>query len=285
MKHCIRTELRKACQNRMLYAALGIGIVISLINVLETATVVHQLTEKTISYIENTGQWAGFAGCSLFIKWIAVNGTSFGYRAFYFVWPIMAAMPYGWSYYEERKNGVYNQIVSRCGKNAYFTAKFIAVFVSGSLATATPVLLNLLVNATICPAITPMVQSSLVAIFDGNAFSELYYSHPWVHSILWCLIDGCWGGVAACLCFLLGAKPRFQILVTLFPFVLLVMVEWLCDSIVKMVGLTVTFSPMSLAAAAGPYANPEWAVFGVMLTLFVLSVLIGRKQVVGIELV
>lgn len=285
MIRCIKAELWKAIHNPLLWAALGIGTLIAMLNVMESVSTVQSITATSVEHIEQTGEYLGFEGCSLFIKWIAVNGASLGYRAFYFVWPILAAMPFGWSYSAERKSGVYNQIVSRTGARHYYMAKYMAVFVSGGLAVAVPVLLNLLVNALVCPAVIPRVQSSLVTIFDGNFLSKLFYTHPWIHGLIWCVVDFLWGGAAAGLCFLIGARLRHQVMVMLTPFALLVVLDGVYTMLRNMTGLTAELSPLNLAAAAGANPNPEWAVFTVMGVLVVCSFIAGWRQVVKHELV
>lgn len=284
VSRCVKTELWKALHEPMLWAALGIGTLIAGVNVAETVFEVRQLTAMTASYIERTGQYASFAGCSLFIHWLATNISSYGSRVFFLVWPILAAMPFGWSYCGERKSGLYDQIVSRAGVREYYKAKYIAVFVSGGLAVGLPVLLNLLANALICPADVPGVQLSLVAIFDGCFLSALFYAHPWAHSLIWCLVDFLFGGAAACLCFVVGTRLRHQVMVMLTPFALLLVLDGAFAVLQSRTGSNVELSALRLAAATGGLTNPEWAVFTAIGVMLALSFGMGWRQVVCHEL-
>ena len=152
MRANIRTELYKALHNRMFYSALGIGLLISLANLVQSAQSVQQYTER-ISQIITEGRAisTSYVGFSLFINWLGSNLIRFSRTLFFFIWPVLAAMPYSWSYSAERRSGYYNQIAIRSGSTRYYISKYIAVFVSGGLAVSIPLLFDLLVNALISP--------------------------------------------------------------------------------------------------------------------------------------
>lgn len=276
----VKTELWKALHNPMFYAALVLGTLIAMINVVENADIVRQLS---LRILESNGSKDPI-GFSLFIHWIAVAAASFGHRAFYFVWPILAAMPFGWSYAQERRNGVYNQMLARSNVKRYFRAKYIAVFVSGGLAVAIPVLLNLLVNALICPYVIPRAIIPISLVNDGYFLSELYYTVPWVYALVWCGMEFLIGGAAACVCLTVGTKFRLQIMVILTPFALFVLLDGILSVLRNFVKIEADLSPLNLAAAAGATPNPEWAVCTVLGILVLGSLLGGYWQVVKHEL-
>ena len=281
MINCIRAEIKKAFCNRMLLLSLLIGFLICMLDVFQNAEAVARLTavlEKSDNTISKSVQ-----GFSLFVRWIAVNGYTFGNYAFYFVWPILAAIPYGWSYAEERKNGVYNQIVSRVGKRAYYNSKYIALFCSGGLAVSIPVLMNLLTNALVCPYCVPDVVSSITSITNGYFMSALYYSQPWLFGLLWCCVEFLWGGVAACLCLLVGAKLRHQVMVMLIPFASFLLLDIVTSVMGGALLSYIEISPLRLAQAAPNSANPEWLVFSIIGALTAVTYFVGYRQVVSRE--
>ncbi len=282
MRNSIRTELWKALHNKMFFTALLFGIAISTINIFENITIVRELSPSVINSTGSTSK--GYQGFSLFINWIAVNGASFGNRAFLFVWPILAAMPYGWSYYHERKTGVYNHLVSRCGVKTYYYSKYLAVFTSGGLAIAVPILFNLLINALICPFCIPKVTMSLVMIFDGNFLSEVFYTNPWLHALIWCGVVFLYGGVVACLSFLVGTKPQLQVMVILAPFAFLIVLDSILSMLREFKTYNIECSPLRLIVAATPYQNPEWVICIVFFTLLLGSLFLGYWQVKRHEL-
>lgn len=278
----MKPELKKALLNKMFCFSLIIGIAICILDVIQNAEAVARLTtilENSDDTINKTAE-----GFSLFVRWIAVNGYTFGNYAFYLVWPILAAIPYGWSYAEDRKSGVYNQVVTRIGTKKYFVAKYMAVFISGGLAIAIPVLVNLLINALVCPYCVPSVVMSLTSITNGYFLSELYYSNPWSFGILWCGVEFLWGGTIAASCLAVGTKFRHQVMVVIFPFVSLLIMDAL-SSVLASMGLmgNIEISPLRLAQAAPDSANPTWIVFSVIGICILVSTIFGYWQVVKRE--
>lgn len=281
MKIGLKTELWKALHNPMFYAALILGCLISFVNVAENLIVADQI--KSIIFAEDhTGSQSPW-GFSLFLLWMPVNGASYGRYLFYLVWPVLAAMPFGWSYLQERRGGLYNQLVSRMGRNPLYVAKYIAVFISGGLVVAVPVLFNLLVNAMFCPYVLPNILNML-HISDGYFLSELYFTVPWAYALIWCGVDFLFGGAAAGLCFVVGTRLRLQVMTILTPFVLLMVVDAGYTALRSQFGWNVELSPLQLAIAVPSYFNPEWVVVSVFLILAFLGFGIGYWQVVHHEL-
>lgn len=285
MRTSLRTELYKALHNRMFFSALGIGIIISLINVVQCSGTVQEYTNWLLRVIsEGRSMSTSYIGFSLFINWMGTNLISFSRSLFFFIWPVLAAMPYGWSYSSERRSGYYNQVASRSSRKRYFCSKYIAVFVSGGLAVAVPLLFDLLANALVSPDAVPDVTLMIQPISNGCFLSGLYYTHPWVFALIWCFVDFLWGGIAACTCFLVGAKIRLQVIVMLVPFMIFVLLDGLNTTVRRFMLLYQTFSPLQLAQPITMSANPGWVVFSVMGVLFLLTVTVGYWQVVKHEL-
>lgn len=281
MKIGLKTELWKALHNPMFYAALILGCLISLVNVAENLITADQI--KSIIFAEDhTGSQSPW-GFSLFLLWMPVNGASYGRSLFYLVWPVLAAMPFGWSYLQERRGGLYNQLVSRMGRKSFYVAKYIAVFISGGLVVAVPVLFNLLVNATFCPYVLPNILNML-QIGDGYFLSELYFTVPWAYALIWCVVDFLLGGAAAGLCFVVGTRLRLQVMTILTPFALLLVADAVGTALRSQFGWNVELSPLQLAMAVPSRFNPEWVVGSVFLILAFLGFGIGYWQVVHHEL-
>ncbi len=282
MLRCLKTELRKAFQNKMFFCSLLVGSLISITDVAQNAVLVRRMTR----ILENSSEISKSAeGFSLFVRWIAVNGVTLGSNLFYFVWPILAAIPYGWSWAEERKSGLYAQIVSRVGRRTYFFSKYWAVFISGGAAVSVPVLANLLINALVCPYCVPTVLMAATPITNGYFLSELYYSAPWIFGLLWCGVDFLWGGVAACMCLPAGTRFRHQVMVLLVPFVSLILLDAVCSMAMSIGSLDhLELSPLRLALAAPASANPGWLLFSLLGIFFSVTFLGGYWEVVKHEL-
>lgn len=282
MKQCIKAELWKALHNPMFYAALIIGCLLSLLNLAENYYYTLEIRRTILAedFVGNRSPW----GFSLFLLWMPVNGISYAKTLFYMVWPILAAMPFGWSYLQERRSGLYNQVVTRVSRRSYFVSKYIAVFVSGGLAVGGPVLFNLLTNAMICPYELPHIVN-MVQIADGYFASQLYFTAPWLYALLWCGVSFLLGGAAAGLCFVVGTWLRLQVMTILTPFALLWLAEAATSSIPRQVNkYNLELSPLRLAMAIPIGANPEWLVMGLFLVLALVGFGVGYWQVTQHEL-
>lgn len=186
MKNTIKTELWKAFHNRMFFLALAVGGAIVAMDALQNIPKVQYYTEAILWDIARgygTGGSSGFCVAMLSMFYSGMNFTS---RLIIYLWPLMAAIPYGWSYLQERRSGVFNQIVSRAGARTYFAAKYVAVFCSGGAVISLTMLADLLVNALICPfaVLSPVDMSGIVT--NGHFLSGLFYTHPWAHALIWC---------------------------------------------------------------------------------------------------
>lgn len=288
MKKMVKTELWKATHNTYFYLALAAGLVIVLIDLVENFVTVQGITERTLALLDTGAFSGGHDGISLFVLSLPYNGMNYASRLYLFVWPILAGMPFTWSYCAERRSGLYNQIVSRNSVDSYFVAKYIAVFVSGGLAVSLPLLSDVLLNAMICPYETPDVVMSQVSIFNGWFLSGLYYTIPWAHALIWCVVAFFLGGAVAGLCFLVGTRLRLQVLVVLVPFAILMLWDVLYNNVVYAYFWeylpSVELSPLLLVLACGSQ-NPVWLVATVVVTLTAVGFGAGYWQVKRNELV
>lgn len=283
MKNMIKTELWKALRNPWFYLALALGCGIVALDVIQNAYGIYNFN-LIIQDTWNYGFARSATGYSLFVNWMGVSSFSYGSVLFFNTWPILAALPFSWSYAKERKNGVYNQLVCRCGKKTYFCAKVLAVFVSGGLAVSVPLLVDLLVNAMVLPDMLPNVL--MEGLGQSRSFLiELYFTYPWIHALLWLGIDFLWGGTAACLCFVVGSKLRLQVLTMLVPYVIFYLLDWAGTMLFNNISwIPCELSPMELARAITLINNPGWIIFLEMGVLLAIGLIFGYRQVVKREL-
>ena len=264
----------------MFYIALLFGVIIVAIHTIEVAAFVHRVTPSIFKYSTST------AGISIFFSWIGVDGYYYGATLFSIVWPLLAAMPYGWSFADDRYDGKGIQIITRCSRQQYFWAKYIAVFVSGGLAVAMPMVLDMLVLAMFCPYTEIGVLSQNGPV-NFNFLASLYYTHSWVYAFIWCGIDFLCGGVTAGLCLLSKINTKRRIWPVLLPFAILFLLESL-----KSAGLNISIfgniiDPIYLARPVPNTgsANPGETILVFFGFLFVVSVCVGYWKVTKRELV
>lgn len=276
MKKAIKTELWKATHNTFFTLSLILGIGIILLDVAQNVITVDDLVRRNI---EAGLMGNGTHSISLFTRWIAINGFTFGSVYFFLIWPVLAAMPHGWSYAQEVKTGVINQYLVRSTRKTYFISKYIAVFLSGGISVSLPIIVNLFLNALFCPATLPEVTHLLTAITDGYFLSALFYTHPWCYCLIWCSVDFLFGGMGACLCFLVGHKIRFPVMVMLFPFAILYLMKMLSSIVRRLTKWNIALTPLDQAIAGTLNANPGWMIFASILLFTTISFVVGLYQV------
>lgn len=63
----------------------------------------------------------------------------------FYMFGLIAALPYGISYYRDRKTGLIKNICVRTNHNTYLRAKYFATFISGGIAVSIPLIADLLI--------------------------------------------------------------------------------------------------------------------------------------------
>lgn len=285
MRRSLRTELRKGLSSKMLYIAILIGLIFCTLDVIENYEKMRFFDENIAEMQTWEGRWkTGHTGYSLFYLWMGLRANTRGASFFSTIWPVLAGMAYGWSYINERSSGVYNQIASRVGAKTYYVSKYIAVFVSGGLAVGVPMLLNLLSNALVCPY--EKISAAFGKVDNGCFLSELFHTNPWAYGLIWCGMTFLCGGVAACLCFVVGTKLRHSVMVMLTPYAFYAVLNSLLVNLESTVlkDNHYCLSPLYLIQSAPGHYNPGWLIFSILGLLTLISFGVGYWQVVKHEL-
>lgn len=235
MKKAIRLELWKAFHSPMLWVALAGAAVIVLTNVWACAEEIAGWIRVVSPYLDDPeapSSILNLEGYSLFTLSLPYYFGNFSGQAFLYIWPLLAAIPYGTSYMTDRRTGVYNQIVSRIGRKKYLIAKYAAVFVTGGLVVALTVLVALLADAMVLP-FWKVHLTTIQVVQNGAFLSALYYAHPWLHALCWCLVLFCIGGSVACLTFFAWTGLRLRALVAVIPFAVFFVISTIVSRLVN----------------------------------------------------
>lgn len=281
----IKQELWKLFHSGRLYAALGIGICFSLINIMDNAKAISTflpLIQEAAQ--EGWGISTHFEGFSLFVRWIGVNFSNLGGGLLNMLWPLLAAIPFSWSFCQEKNCNYDTQITTRASRKHYFMAKYIVTFVGGGIAVAFPLVFDLLVNALIVPTCVPDVTTSITPIFNYSFMSELFYTTPWLYALGVIGIRFLWGGVAASLSWLVTPRVGYQFVPMLFPFVCIMGMDLLHEVFCEIAMQPLGFSPLILAQISIGAPTPGILVLGVMGILSMVSVAVGYRRAVKHEL-
>lgn len=269
----VKNELWRMFHSRLFWIALGAGVLIVSIDMAENAVSVY----NALTYWSDRN--TGYESIKLFVRWIGVNMDTVGYAWFYLLFPLLAALPYSWSYLGDVKSGFLKNAVIRTGRTRYFCSKTVAVFLSGGICTAGPLTLDLLGSACFMPDAPADVLASLTPIWNRAFLSELFYTHPWAYSSLYLVTAFPWGGTIACLGLAFGFLFRQQLFGVVTPLVLFIALDYgssFAEMALPYLGIegNYTLSPLRLLHASAASANPAWLVYGEMLVLLLVALAI-----------
>lgn len=220
MKETIKLELKKAFQNKFFWISIAIGILITFFSFFYNIKLYLDYRVDVETFMESQNPMTEMF--TAFNTWIGGEPFSLGTSIYFFVFPILIAIPYGWSYAEECRNGYRRMMIVRTGKKAYYFAKYVAVFLSGGVAMILPLLINFWMTLLIVPSICPNAEYSIYnAVFGGGFLSGLYYTVPFLFAGIYFLIDFLWCGCLACVSMAVSGWIRQKWVSVLIPFLLL----------------------------------------------------------------
>ena len=218
LKNVVKLETHKALRNKFFYLSLIVGCAITFLAFLYDLNIYR----IDLSNTQGEGINPMYAAASLFNLWIGGEPFSLGSTIYFFIFPLLVTIPYGWSYCEEKNNG-YNRVMTvNAGSRNYLFAKYIAAFWSGALAMVVPLLFNFFISSLFFPAVLPEpIYCTTNGIFYYSLMSTIYYSMPLLYVFVYLLIDFIFGGLIACMSFAIACFVKYRIIAVILPFFLL----------------------------------------------------------------
>jgi ABC-type transport system involved in multi-copper enzyme maturation permease subunit len=272
MSGVLKIELRKAFGNKLFLLTLAVGIVIASISAYQNIqlyldAVAHNAYRKEVlPDILFNPMYPAF---SPYTYWI---GGDYQYpmtSLFYLLLPLMASLAFGWSFFMEKKSGYIKNVVTRTKKTHYFLAKYIAVFLSGGAVIAIPLVINFLTVACFIPAYQPDIYYNIYYSMHYHFLSELFYSSPLLYVIYVMALDFVFSGLIATASMALTFFVRNRFAVVLLPFLLLLGIQYIQDTLYKI--FQVIISPIDFLKAYSSGTISGWVVFPFMIILFLLT--------------
>src|SRR5690625_417060 len=185
-KNLLKIELTKAIKNKFFVTTLIIGLVFTLFS----AWYRIDLYQYTQWQLNNSGGNQMTQAFNLYNNWIGGEAISLGFVFFFTLLPLLAVMPYGWSYYIENKTGYVKAVVTRSSKREYFLTKYIATFIAGGLVILIPLVVNFVVVALFVPAVTPTISYAVFCLIrKSHMASQMYYTYPILCVLLYLILD------------------------------------------------------------------------------------------------
>lgn len=193
MKAIYKNEIKRACTTSGMKLALLLGCGIAVWHVMAVIAPAHGFL---ISAPQIYREDALYIPEGLYNNWMGNVLFPLQSYIFYLILPLLAVIPFGASFYEDRKSGYIVNVCIRVKKETFYRAKYIAVFLSGGLSIIIPLLLNLMLSSLFLPAILPDNGCNTTITCKTMAF-EIFYTNPLLYVLMFVLIDFVFAGVIA----------------------------------------------------------------------------------------
>ena len=196
MPKLILMELRKAFGGGWFFASLSVACAVVLSSAARSIWAFHSYGFDAF----DPSQYHQLSTSGAICAWVGIGriDTTFLPWLFFGLAPLLAVIPYAWSYRSEATSGYVGQILCRASRVRYAIAKCLAVFGTAGAAVALPLALNYFVVCLFIPGYIPDAGEGLSVPIDEHCpFSSLFFSHPTAYFIVYTIFDfvlcGSWG--------------------------------------------------------------------------------------------
>ena len=202
MRYVIKMECKRAYESRSFQGVLFLGILLAVLDYLTGIKIYDPSAQITYP-------------ATVVLAWLPMN-FQFAYGMIFVVLlPLMAAIPYGGSYYHDRKSGYIKNIRLKVSGRAYFCAKYLVCFGTGFIVVLLPLLVSFFLVSTYLPWLKPEPFAQQGLLQDACFMSEYFYERPVLYILFYALIMALFGGIfsVTALCVTAFAKNLFSVLV------------------------------------------------------------------------
>ncbi|MCI6164533.1 MAG: hypothetical protein MR675_05050 [Lachnospira sp.] len=213
MKKLLKIEFERAFKNKMFFVSIIIGTFIAALHTYYKVWTEIGAIETILGY----GKYSGIQLTGLYMKWMGTSSSSYSFL-YYFVMPLLTALPYSVSILMDVKKNYINNIFTRIDKKKYYKAKLLTQFVTGGVIAAFPLVLSLVVSAMIVPAFKPIATTSQYNFDKTNVFGDLFYDKPLLVALIVILFAFVGFGLINCIAYVFADLISNRFMVALTPF-------------------------------------------------------------------
>ena len=209
MRSIIMLEIKKAWRNPLSWLAVLVSVFFSVLSLLTDVVLNYEHLDVGVQPEQMT-LLAGSSSISVILHGIFI--------------PVLATFPAACSYYEEKKNGTVNAMLTRSTRSSFFTGKALVTLLTGFVVSVLPYLLNYILcliavsrkNAiSLSTAYLGGVYHYSVRTWLGRVlFPSLYLNHPVLNLLLLIALGGIWGAGMALTAFGVSLYFRKNIVLT-----------------------------------------------------------------------
>lgn len=278
MRALFGMELRKAIRNPWFIIAVAISSALAVVSAV-----------GNILYYQRYGVFELYAHKyvspvpgSCFKWWISLDFLQPASTLLFQLLPLLAVIPYAWSFRTEMQSGYLNQVATRTTRKRYLAAKSAVVFLTGSLIAAVPLILNIFMLACFIPAYLPDITEVLyLGVYTSDLWSWFFYNAPVAYVFLYTLLASCMCGFWALLVHSLSFAIDNRVALLIAPYLGVLGLQFFSDRIYLALG-SINGPQLGLSAnmRAGVESYPQvwWAITLEIAVMLTASALLARRQ-------
>lgn len=151
--------------------------------------------------------------------WIGFEYTLPYSVIFFCILPILAALPYAGSYFQDINSGYMKNICAKSSRKNYYFSKLIAVFIIAAVAVMVPMLLDLYVCAGLYPTRKPeLLLANVPGVSEKSLLSSFYSYNPIIYCLVFTLLDGVFAGLFGIFSVMISEKVQSLFACICLPF-------------------------------------------------------------------
>lgn len=273
----IKSDIYKMLREKGFYITLILGALLSVWNLINSLLIQNSMNESIQKYGDE--YLYTYYPFSVFNSYLGINNSSLQTSIFYMILPFLAVLPFSMLFFDERKSGYINLILTRTSKYKYYASKYIVSFLSGSLICLIILGFSLFLNAMFIPSVMPEVTTSYFPVaYEGSLWLNVYLSHPYVYILLYTLLDMLYCGIFAVLALSASFIFDYKITVFVFPFIIYLLSSYLFNTLGFKSGKMMSFLPQYQMKNANLSVILIEALIFIVITIFIMIISVVKDE-------
>ena len=138
---------------------------------------------------------------------------------------LFVSLPYGASYYWDKKSGIVKSICTRIDKRKYLKSKYLAVFISGGVCAMLPVIVDFFMAKLWVPVDFPYPET--IDVFAFTEWHVFVIDKPYLSALIYVFVWFIFGGAVATISLLISTISDNFFTIQLTPFILILLMYYI----------------------------------------------------------
>lgn len=174
---------------------------------------------QVLIYIHGASKYADFL---LTENYLGEDLNFVWHEIYCWIFPVLVALPFSTSYFYDKENGYWNQLICRKGRKKVYLVRYIVSFISGMVVAIIPLFVNLMIMSVFLPVGKPAAYNLVSVINQNCIMGNLHYTQPILYMVLFWGIIAVFGGMLSCVALMLGNYIRNAFYIMVLPSFILI---------------------------------------------------------------